>query len=139
MGGLLNGEEEVHKAAWERSEAAAYVMRLLTSELVRYLHGLLGNSTLYAPEDLKLFEWSAMKKFSLTASALPLVFAILGDETGQTLHIERPASSLAEVVELEKEENIVGREAYSKAELYLKKARLLRTEKGTRRFQKLKR
>lgn len=62
-------------------------MRLLTLEFCKHLHGFLGNSTLDAVEDEKIFEWSAVQQLCFSAPALALVFATFGDETVLSLQV----------------------------------------------------
>lgn len=63
-----------------------------------------------------------MRQLGLTTLALSLVFAISGNETPQSLHIERPALSRANVVELDVEEITVGGEASSGVRLCQEKS-----------------
>lgn len=55
MEGPVSDEEQVQNAAWNRPETVSSAMSLLTSELVKHLRGLPGNSTLFALKSDKLF------------------------------------------------------------------------------------
>lgn len=77
--GPMNSEREAGSAAWKRSGPADYEMRLLLSEFLKQLHGLLGTSSFYALEIKVLLEWSPEQQFRITAPALTHVFAIFDE------------------------------------------------------------
>lgn len=95
-------------------------MRQLTLKLFEHLQGPLGNSTVYALEDKKHFEYSAVQQFYFMASALPIVIAALEDETSSLRRIERPGLSSAKVVQLDGDGNAAREEASSRVDLCLK-------------------
>lgn len=66
--GLVTSEEEIDKAAWKRSESAHHVMCLLTLRFFKDLHGFLGKNPLYASENDKIFEWSAVEQFFVSSA-----------------------------------------------------------------------
>lgn len=122
MKGLMNSKEKGDRASSERLETADHAMRLPTLELFKHLHGPFENSAIFALEDVKLFEWSAVQRLWFTAPALPPVFTALKDEIPHPLPVERTAMSRAELVELDHEENSVRRGASSGAELCLEES-----------------
>lgn len=67
----------------------------------------------------KMIEWSAAQQFCVTASALSLVPALLGDETDHPLQVKRPAMSSTEVVKLDVGGSFVRGEASPKVEFCL--------------------
>lgn len=103
----MHSEKEVDKTAWMNSGTEDCAVRLLTVKFFKQLQGLPENITMYAMEDDKLFEWSAVHWFSLTAPALLLLFATFEDEVGHPLQIDRRALSLAEIVKLDDVEVVV--------------------------------
>lgn len=116
----VNGEEKIEKKALERSEAAAYAMRLLTLELSKQMHCLLGNSVFHSAKNDEPFERRAVQKFSFKPLALPLVFAAFGDRTARPSQLERPAGSPAKVEEVDDERNAVRRKTFSIVQLSVK-------------------
>lgn len=89
MKDLVSAEKEVDKAAWKRSESKNHAMRLLTVEFFKYLHALLGSNVLYALENEKLLQWSAVEQFYFTASVLQPVIASSKDGTARPLQNRR--------------------------------------------------
>lgn len=104
--GPANGEKEVGKAVWKGSGTWDHVMRLLTLELFKHLHGVLGNRMLHVLKNNKPFERSAMTRLCFTAPALSLLIATLENETAHSAQIERPARSVAEEVKLHDEDKV---------------------------------
>lgn len=78
---------------------------------------------LYAPEDVKLVEWSAVEQHCLTAPALPLMLSVFENGVAGTVEIERPAGSPAKMVELDDEGRAERVETFSRVELYPEKSR----------------
>lgn len=62
-----------------------------------------------------------MKQSCFACSALLPIFVTLGDETCHPLESEQPAQSLAEIVGLDDEGNVVRAEAFFGVELCLEK------------------
>lgn len=100
----MSDEHKVEKAAWKRSRAADYAVRLLTLEFVKQFYSLFENHMLYAVENDSRFEYSAAQQFCFRSLELPLMFATPWEEIARPVQIKRPARVPAELVELDDEE-----------------------------------
>lgn len=67
-------------------------MHLLTLQFISHLHANLGNSSLYTLDVEKLFEWNAVRLFSLTAPDSCLLSAFPLEEIVQPLQIGQHAA-----------------------------------------------
>lgn len=97
----VSGKKQDSAAAWKLSEIADQAMRLLRLKFFKHTSGLLVKNKLYAPENEKLFEWSAVEGFFFKSPALALVSATLRDESARPLQATRPARFPADVVQFE--------------------------------------
>lgn len=82
-------------------------MRLLTLQLISYLHAILNSRRLNTLDHQMLLEGNAVKYLQSTASAHPLVFSSLFFEGVQALHIKQPAVERGRLIEMDDGVNAV--------------------------------
>lgn len=91
MQGPVYIEKNVSKVLWEHSGPGNHASRLLPFKLFKHLRAFLEKNTQSALKDEKLSEMSAVQQYCFTASAVPLVFATLEDDTAYPVQIGRSA------------------------------------------------